>query len=102
VKKEAVFIERLLMFDGVSGEKVIDIRSINASPSASATPMRSPIAPTSTDPCWMAAGAPRIDRAAHQQPGGRLRDRGGGVRVKLASGEALHGAALIAPMAGSR
>src|ERR687887_941353 len=25
VKKEAVFIERLLMFDGVSGEKVIDI-----------------------------------------------------------------------------
>src|SRR5215467_13205659 len=25
VKKEAVFIERLLMFDGVSGERVIDI-----------------------------------------------------------------------------
>src|SRR5688572_33336782 len=25
VKKEAVFVERMLMFDGVSGEKVVDI-----------------------------------------------------------------------------
>ncbi|TMG76680.1 MAG: FAD-binding protein [Betaproteobacteria bacterium] len=68
VKKEAVFIEHLLMMDGVSGEKVIDI------------------------PCK--ALPQMIDlRTNSRVTGFDIADSG--VRVRLASGEVISGAALV-------
>ncbi len=96
VKKEAVFIERLLMFDGVSGERVIDIpldqRFARRFGNPYAVTHRADIHGSLLDGCKALPGL--IDlRTSSRVTGFEIHD--GGVRVRLASGEALYGAALI-------
>jgi len=96
VKKEAVFIERLLMFDGVSGERVIDIpldqRFAKRFGNPYAVTHRADIHGSLLDGCK--ALPDLIDlRTSSRVAGFEIEDRG--VRVKLAGGEALHGTALI-------
>ena len=83
VKKEAVFIEHLLMFDGVSGEKVIDIpldkrfRQALRQPLRGDAPRRHP---------RLAArrlqGAARADRAAHEHAGHGFEQDGSSVALR--------------------
>ena len=96
VKKEAVFIERLLMFDGVSGERVIDIpldqRFAKRFGNPYAVTHRADIHGSLLDGCK--ALPVLIDlRTSSRVTGFEIQD--GAVRVKLASGEALRGAALV-------
>src|ERR687887_342973 len=96
VKKEAVFIEHLLMMDGVSGEKVIDIpldaRFAKRFANPYAVTHRADIHGSLVDGCK--ALPQMIDlRTSSRVTGFQIAH--GSVRVKLASGEALSGAALI-------
>ncbi|TMH28646.1 MAG: 3-hydroxybenzoate 6-monooxygenase [Betaproteobacteria bacterium] len=96
VKKEAVFIERLLMFDGVSGERVIDIpldqRFAKRFGNPYAVTHRADIHGSLLDGCKALPAL--IDlRTSSRVTGFEVQD--GAVRVKLASGEALRGAALV-------
>ena len=96
VKKEAVFIERLLMFDGVSGESVIDIpldqRFAKRFGNPYAVTHRADIHGSLLDGCKALPAL--IDlRTSSRVTGFEVQD--GAVRVKLASGEALRGAALV-------
>jgi 2-polyprenyl-6-methoxyphenol hydroxylase-like FAD-dependent oxidoreductase len=96
VKKEAVFIERLLMFDGASGEKVIDIpldqRFAKRFGNPYAVTHRADIHGSLLDGCKALPGL--IDlRTSSRVAGYEIQD--GGVRVKLAGGEALQGTALV-------
>ena len=67
VKKEAVFVEHLLMFDGVSGEKMIDIpldkRFARRFGNPYAVTHRADIHGSLLDGC---KALPEADRAAHQ------------------------------------
>jgi 2-polyprenyl-6-methoxyphenol hydroxylase-like FAD-dependent oxidoreductase len=96
VKKEAVFIERLLMFDGVSGEKVIDIpldqRFAKRFGNPYAVTHRADIHGSLLDGCKALPGL--IDlRTSSRVTGFAIED--GGVRVTLAAGQALRGTALV-------
>src|ERR671935_700387 len=96
VKREAVFIEHLLMFDGVSGEKVIDIpldrRFAKRFGNPYAVTHRADIHGSLLDGCKALPELIEL-RTSTRVSGFQVED--GGVRVKLASGEALSGAALI-------
>ena len=96
VKKEAVFIERLLMFDGVSGERVIDIpldqRFAKRFGNPYAVTHRADIHGSLLDGCK--ALPELIDlRTSRRVKGFEIED--GGVRVTLADGQALRGTALV-------
>src|SRR5437868_6071731 len=96
VKKEAVFIEHLLMMDGVSGEKVIDIpldaRFAKRFANPYAVTHRADIHGSLVDGCK--ALPQMIDlRTNSRVTGFDIADSG--VRVRLASGEVLSGAALV-------
>ena len=96
VKKEAVFIERLLMFDGVSGERVIDIpldqRFAKRFGNPYAVTHRADIHGSLLDGCKALPAL--IDlRTSSRVTGFEIQESA--VRVNLASGEALRGAALV-------
>ena len=96
VKKEAVFIERLLMFDGVTGERVIDIpldqRFAKRFGNPYAVTHRADIHGSLLDGCK--ALPELIDlRTSSRVTGFEVEDRG--VRVTLADGQALRGTALV-------
>ena len=96
VKKEAVFIEHLLMMDGVSGEKVIDIpldaRFARRFANPYAVTHRADIHGSLVDGCK--ALPQMIDlRTNSRVTGFDIADRG--VRVRLASGDVITGAALV-------
>jgi 3-hydroxybenzoate 6-monooxygenase len=96
VKKEAVFIERLLMFDGVSGEKVIDIpleqRFAKRFGNPYAVTHRADIHGSLLDGCKALPDLINL-RTSSRVTGFEIDD--GGVRVKLSGDEALRGTALI-------
>ena len=96
VKKEAVFIERLLMMDGVSGEKVIDIpldvRFAKRFANPYAVTHRADIHGSLVDGCK--ALPQLIDLRTNSRVNSFEMD-GDGVSVTLASGERVHGAALV-------
>src|ERR1051325_1006176 len=96
VKKEAVFIEHLLMMDGVSGEKVIDIpldaRFAKRFANPYAVTHRADIHGSLVDGCR--ALPQMIDlRTSSRVTGFEVGDRG--VVVITAKGERLVGAALV-------
>src|SRR5256714_7270503 len=96
VKKEAVFIEHLLMMDGVSGEKVIDIpldaRFAKRFANPYAVTHRADIHGSLVDGCK--ALPQMIDlRTNSRVTGFDIADSG--VRVRLASGDVVAGAALV-------
>src|SRR5690348_6104521 len=96
VKKEAVFIERLLMFDGVSGEKVIDIpldaRFAKRFGNPYAVTHRADIHGSLLDGCKALPQLIEL-RTSSRVAGYEIEDRG--VRVTLADGQALRGTALV-------
>src|SRR5580765_5429953 len=96
VKKEAVFIEHLLMMDGVSGEKVIDIpldaRFAKRFANPYAVTHRADIHGALVDGCR--ALPQMIDlRTNSRVTGFEIGDRG--VAVTTANGERIDGAALV-------
>jgi salicylate hydroxylase len=96
VKKEAVFIEHLLMMDGVSGEKVIDIpldaRFARRFANPYAVTHRADIHGSLVDGC---KSLPQlIDLRTSSRVSG-FEVAGDGVAVTLASGERIHGVALV-------
>ena len=95
VKKEAVFIEHLLMMDGVSGEKVIDIpldkRFAKRFANPYAVTHRADIHGSLVDGCK--ALPEMIDLRTNSRV--KSYDVGDGVSVTLASGERIQGAALV-------
>src|SRR5438046_2738905 len=95
VKKEAVFIERLLMMDGVSGEKVIDIpldkRFARRFGNPYAVTHRADIHGSLVDGCK--ALPQMIDLRTNSRVASFEVD--GDVSVVLANGERIAGAALI-------
>src|SRR5436190_2579953 len=96
VKKEAVFIEHLLMMDGVSGEKVIDIpldkRFARRFANPYAVTHRADIHGSLVDGC---RGLPeRIELRTNSRVTG-YEVAGKGVAVTLASGEKIQGVALV-------
>jgi len=96
VKKEAVFIEHLLMMDGVSGEKVIDIpldaRFAKRFANPYAVTHRADIHGSLVDGCK--ALPQMIDlRTNSRVTGFDIADSG--VRVRLASGDVVTGTALV-------
>jgi salicylate hydroxylase len=96
VKKEAVFIERLLMMDGVSGEKVIDIpldeRFARRFGNPYAVTHRADIHGSLLDGCK--ARADLIELRTDSRVTG-FEIEGDGVTVRMAGGEPILGAALI-------
>src|SRR5690349_6545771 len=96
VKKEAVFIERLLMFDGVSGEKVIDIpldaRFAKRFGNPYAVTHRADIHGSLLDGCKALPQLIEL-RTSSRVAGYEIEDLG--VRVTLADGQALRGTALV-------
>jgi salicylate hydroxylase len=96
VKKEAVFIERLLMFDGVSGEKVIDIpldqRFAKRFGNPYAVTHRADIHGSLLDGCKALPQLIEL-RTSSRVSGFAIED--GGVRVTLADGQSLRGMALV-------
>lgn len=96
VKKEAVFIERLLMMDGVSGEKVIDIpldkRFARRFANPYAVTHRADIHGSLVDGCQ--ALPQLIDLRTNSRVSG-FELAGDGVAVTLASGERIDGVALV-------
>jgi 2-polyprenyl-6-methoxyphenol hydroxylase-like FAD-dependent oxidoreductase len=96
VKKEAVFIERLLMMDGVSGEKVIDIpldkRFAKRFANPYAVTHRADIHGSLVDGCQ--ALPQLIDLRTNSRVRSFETD-GDGVSVTLASGERVNGVALV-------
>ena len=95
VKKEAVFIEHLLMMDGVSGEKVIDIpldkRFAKRFANPYAVTHRADIHGSLVDGCK--ALPELIDLRTNSRV--KSYEAGDGVSVTLANGERIQGAALI-------
>jgi salicylate hydroxylase len=96
VKKEAVFIEHLLMMDGVSGEKVIDIpldqRFARRFGNPYAVTHRADIHGSLLDGCKALPGLIEL-RTSSRVTGFEIEDKG--VAVKLADGNTIHGAALV-------
>src|ERR1700741_1042207 len=96
VKKEAVFIEHLLMMDGVSGEKVIDIpldkRFARRFANPYAVTHRADIHGSLVDGC---KSLPHLIELRTSSRVAGYEIEASGVRVKLASGEALAGVALV-------
>jgi salicylate hydroxylase len=96
VKKEAVFIERLLMMDGISGETVVDIpldesfRNRYGNPYA--VTHRADIHSSLFDACK--ARADLIEMRTHSRVIGFELERDG-VRVELSNGASIAAAALI-------
>ena len=97
VKKEAVFVKHLLMFDGVTGEKVIDIpldaRFARRFGNPYAVTHRADIHGSLLDGCK--ALPELIDLRTSARVTGFDQD-GKTVTVRLASGESISGAALVA------
>src|SRR5262249_59611528 len=96
VKKEAVFIEHLLMFDGISGEKVIDIpldkRFARRFGNPYAVTHRVDIHGSLLDGCK--ALPELIELRTSSKVAGFSQD-GSSVSVKLADGSVVRGSALI-------
>ncbi|HYL87864.1 MAG TPA: 3-hydroxybenzoate 6-monooxygenase [Burkholderiales bacterium] len=96
VKKEAVFIERLLMMDGISGEKVIDIpldaRFAKRFANPYAVTHRADIHGSLVDGCKALPELIEL-RTNSRVTGYDLEDAG--VSITLANGERIHGAALV-------
>jgi salicylate hydroxylase len=96
VKKEAVFIEHLLMMDGVSGETVIDIpldkRFARRFANPYAVTHRADIHGSLVDGCKTLPEL--IDLRTNSRVSG-FEVAGDGVVVTLANGERIHGAALV-------
>src|SRR5213079_3346725 len=96
VKKEAVFIEHLLMFDGVSGEKVIDIpldkRFAKRFGNPYAVTHRADIHGSLLDGCKAVPELIEL-RTSTRVTGFDIADSG--VRVRLASGDVVAGTALV-------
>ena len=96
VKKEAVFIERLLMFDGVSGERVIDIpldrRFAERFGNPYAVTHRADIHGSLLDGCKAQPELIEL-RTSTRVSGFEIEERS--VRVTLADGSALRGTALV-------
>src|SRR5215510_3527328 len=97
VKKEAVFIERLLMFDGVSGERVIDIpldeRFAKRFGNPYAVTHRADIHGSLLDGCK--ALPDLIELRTNTRVAG-FRDEGDSVVLDVAGGPSLRGTALVA------
>jgi 3-hydroxybenzoate 6-monooxygenase len=97
VKKEAVFIERLLMFDGVSGERVIDIpldeRFAKRFGNPYAVTHRADIHGSLLDGCK--ALPEMIELRTNTRVSG-FRNEGGAVVVEVAGAASLRGTALVA------
>src|SRR6476659_9946698 len=95
VKREAVFIERMLMMDGVSGEKIIDIpldkRFARRFANPYAVTHRADIHGSLVDGCR--ALPELIDLRTNSRVSGYA--VANGVSVTLANGERIQGAALI-------
>ncbi|HET7365294.1 MAG TPA: FAD-dependent monooxygenase, partial [Burkholderiales bacterium] len=96
VKREAVFIERLLMMDGVTGEKVIDIpldkRFARRFANPYAVTHRADIHGSLLDGC---KALPELIELRTSSRVAGYEVEASGVRVKLANGEALGGVALV-------
>src|SRR5919108_5527111 len=96
VKKEAVFIEHLLMMDGISGEKVIDIpldaRFARRFANPYAVTHRADIHGSLLDGCKALPQLIEL-RTSSRVTGFEIEN--GGVRVSIASGETVRGAALV-------
>src|SRR5690348_3874201 len=96
VKRDAVFIERMLMMDGVSGETVIDIpldaRFARRFANPYAVTHRADIHGSLVDGCTALPGL--IDLRTNSRVTG-YDVEGEGVSVTLANGERIHGAALV-------
>jgi 3-hydroxybenzoate 6-monooxygenase len=97
VKKEAVFIEHLFMFDGVTGEKVIDIpldkRFAKRFGNPYAVTHRADIHGSLLDGC---KALPDLIDLRTSSRVTSFENRGDGASVTLASGETIEGAALVA------
>jgi 3-hydroxybenzoate 6-monooxygenase len=97
VKKEAVFIEHLFMFDGVSGEKVIDIpldkRFAKRFGNPYAVTHRADIHGSLLDGC---KALPELIDLRTSSRVTAYAQNGSSVRVSLASGESIEGTALVA------
>jgi len=95
VKKEAVFIERLLMMDGVSGETVIDIpldeRFAKRFGNPYAVTHRADIHGSLLDGC---KAQPSVELRSRTRVAD-FETQGSGVLVKTAAGEPIRAAALI-------
>ena len=96
VKKEAVFVKHLLMFDGVTGEKVIDIPLDNRFARRFGNPYavthRADIHGSLLDGC---KALPELIELRTSSRVSRFEIGDGGVLVMLQGGEALSGAALV-------
>src|SRR5690242_11543721 len=96
VKKEAVFIERLLMMDGVSGETVIDIpldeRFAKRFANPYAVTHRADIHGSLLDGC---KALPELIELRTRTRVTAFRANGSPVEVQTANGEKLKGAALV-------
>jgi len=97
VKKEAVFVEQLLMFDGVSGEKVIDIpldaRFARRFGNPYAVTHRADIHGSLLDGCKALPGMIEL-RTSTRVTGFSQDDQS--VNVDVASGDCISGCALVA------
>ena len=96
VKRDAVFVERMLMFDGVSGEKVIDIpldkRFARRFGNPYAVTHRADIHGSLLDGCKAEPGLIELRTSARVTA---FEQNGKEVLVKTAKGESLRGAALV-------
>jgi 3-hydroxybenzoate 6-monooxygenase len=96
VKREAVFIERLLMMDGVSGEKIIDVpldrRFARRFGNPYAVTHRADIHGSLLDGC---KAVPELIELRTDTKVAGFESRGNEVQVKTAKGEIVKGAALI-------
>jgi len=96
VKKEAVFIKHLLMFDGVTGEKVIDIpldaRFARRFGNPYAVTHRADIHGSLLDGCKALPEVIEL-RTSTKVTGFDVED--GGVRVRVATGDPIFGSALV-------
>jgi salicylate hydroxylase len=97
VKKEAVFIERLLMFDGVSGERVIDIpldeRFAKRFGNPYAVTHRADIHGSLLDGC---KALPQLIELRTNTRVAGYQSEGDAVAVELAGGPKIRGTALVA------
>jgi salicylate hydroxylase len=97
VKKEAVFIERLLMFDGVSGERVIDIpldeRFAERFGNPYAVTHRADIHGSLLDGC---KALPELIELRTNTRVSGFRNEGDAAVVEVAGGASLRGTALVA------
>ena len=97
VKKEAVFIERLLMFDGVSGERVIDIpldeRFAKRFGNTYAVTHRADIHGSLLDGC---KALPQLIELRTNTRVTGFRSEGDAVAVEMAGGATIRGTALVA------